>query len=336
MAGFIIDRTLGIGGSDVAAILGLSRYRNALHVYLEKRKELPGEEPKDNEEGKLFGTLCEAVAAKVYAERTGRKVWRPSRSFVHPSLPFVRGNLDRLQHGPTRKRADRGAVEIKWLDASRRSVWVNEGVPEGYYLQLQHYMLVTGLRWGTFVVVFGGNKLEYFDVDRDEPLIARLVEVETEFWDRVVQGNPPDITFDELGKNLLKRLYPAQVVGKEMIMDDEEAKAKARRLFTVEATIKQRQADALGLEVWFKEKMADVEKLLVPGVATFTWKSQSSNRIDIDKFRAEQPAMSATYTVTKPSRVFRKKNAEEEVAELVPDEMIVFAPQAARRITFDD
>lgn len=339
MAGYIKDRTVGIGGSDIGPILGLSIYRGPLHVYLEKRKELPDEKKEDNVEGKQFGQLCEPIAARMYAERTGRKVWKPGRTYRHPQYKFMMGNLDRLTIDVARPIAQqRGVMEIKWLDASRRSVWVNEGVPEGYYLQIQHYMLVTGLTWGSFAVVFGGNKFEYFDVPRDEAMIYRLLELEVEFWRRVETGNPPDLTFDEMGLKLLKRLYPKEKSGAEMILDDDESKAKTRRLFALTATIKKREEDLLALEVWFKEKMGEAEKCLVPGIAQFTWKAQTANRIDAKRLRAEQPELAAKYTNQTESRVFRKTLLEDLVpdAELVADEMITTAPQAARRITFDE
>lgn len=327
-------RKRGIGGSDVSAILGLSRYSSALHVYLSKRDELPGEEEKRNEESKLFGSLCEDVAIKIYRERTGRRVRKTKRLYRHKAYPYMCGFVDGVQYDTITNA--RGVAEVKWLDASQRSVWVNQGVPEGYYLQLQHYMSVLNVTWGTFVVVFGGNKFEYFDVQRDDALIARLIEVEGEFWGRVERGEPPDLTFDELGKSLLKRLYPKQEPGKEMISDDEDARAKARRLFALSATIKQREADLLGIEVWFKNRMQDAEKLLVPGVATLTWKAQSSNRFDAVRFRKDDPAVAARYTNVSESRVFRKVPIGDEEVALVEDEMITTAPQAARRITFDE
>lgn len=340
MGKIIEDRTLGIGGSDVPAILGLSRYRSALHVYLEKRKELPGEEEKWNEQGKMFGTRCEDIACKLFSEKTGRKIRKPGQTYIAKGYPFIRGNIDRLQWDVTRPTDRiRGVLEAKWLDASQYSVWTKDGVPEGYYLQLQSYLLCTGLQWGSFVVVFGGNKLEFFDVERDEALIVRLIEVEVEFWDRVQTGRPPDLSFDELGKALLTRLYPKQVPGKEMILDDEEATAKARRLFALQDTVKARQQSLLELEVWFKDKMGDAEKLLVPTVATFTWKAQSSTRIDVDKLRADYPAVAKECEKTTDSRVFRKtvlKTADIDAVELEKDEMIVTAPQAARRFSFDE
>ena len=48
-------RRSGIGGSDVAAILGLNRYKSALDIYNDK---ISTEEPKDQQsESAYFGTI---------------------------------------------------------------------------------------------------------------------------------------------------------------------------------------------------------------------------------------------------------------------------------------
>lgn len=333
------DRSLGLGGSDIGPMLGLSRYRSPLHVYLEKRRELPPEDGRDeNAEGKRFGTLCESVVATLYRERTGRTIRKPGRTYRHPQYAFMLANPDRLQQPEAGSAlSGRGILEIKWLDASRRWVWINEGVPDGYYLQLQHYLLVTGASWGSFAVVFGGNRLEYFDVQRDEAVIQRLIEVESDFWRRVETGNPPDVSFDALGASLLGRLYPTPTPGAEMILDDEEARAKARRLFSISALLKAREEEKDALEVWFKDKMREAELLLVPSIGKFTWKAQAAKRVDLALLRKEQPEIAARYSVESTTRVFRKQSLEEIAAEMGAEITAPLqAPQAARRLAFDE
>ena len=65
-------RRSGIGGSDVAAILGLNRYKSALDIYNDK---ISTEEPKEQQsESAYFGTILEDVVAKEFSKRTGLKV----------------------------------------------------------------------------------------------------------------------------------------------------------------------------------------------------------------------------------------------------------------------
>src|SRR5690349_18206306 len=88
---FLEQRRLGIGGSDVAPILGLSKWASPLDIYLRKRGEQPEQ---DDNEAMLWGRALEPVIRQQYAERTGRIVRVPEAALVHPQLTFARANLD--------------------------------------------------------------------------------------------------------------------------------------------------------------------------------------------------------------------------------------------------
>lgn len=327
MPQIVEDRSLGIGGSDVAAILGLSRWTSARQLYHEKRGELPPPEFDDERAERLYwGKAHESTIAVRFAEKTGRKIRRQKKTLFVKSKPYIRANIDRWQFDKVK---GKGVLEIKAVDFSQRRVWVNEGVPEPYYLQLQHYLMVTGCQWGSFAVLFGGNKLEIFDVERDQDVIIKLIQLETKFWECVMSGTPPDHTFDALGKDVIRRLYPQQKPGTEMILDSPEAVAKARRMIQLDETIKRREEEFESLKTWFMAQIGDAEKALVPNTVTFTWKYQASNRINLKRLKDEQPEIAQKYTEAVPSRVFRKQvqaslaaDLEEAGETTLPDEII--------------
>ena len=60
------ERMKGIGGSDVAAVLGISRWKSALRVYLEKIDEAPEEEENEAME---IGRKIEDFIAGLFKER---------------------------------------------------------------------------------------------------------------------------------------------------------------------------------------------------------------------------------------------------------------------------
>ncbi|EGO8273418.1 endonuclease, partial [Enterococcus faecalis] len=87
------DRRKGIGGSDVATILGLNQYKSAYQLWLEKTGQV---ELKDTEsEPAYWGNVLEEVVAKEFQERTGKKVRRRNQVFEHSLHPFLRANIDR-------------------------------------------------------------------------------------------------------------------------------------------------------------------------------------------------------------------------------------------------
>ena len=100
-------RQQGIGSSDAAVAVGLSPYKSALSLWLEKTGR---KQPEDlsAKEAVLWGTVLEPVLASVYAERTGRKVRRVNAVLQHPEYPYLLANLDREVIGLPEREMIRG------------------------------------------------------------------------------------------------------------------------------------------------------------------------------------------------------------------------------------
>lgn len=106
------ERKAGIGGSDVAAVLGINPYRTPLDVYLDKTN--PNVEDKPISDSAYWGTLLEDQVANEFSRRTGMKVQRVNQSlqqnFMHKlthmqgwtNLPtnWARANIDRAVINP--------------------------------------------------------------------------------------------------------------------------------------------------------------------------------------------------------------------------------------------
>jgi putative phage-type endonuclease len=120
------ERRRGIGGSEAAAILGLSPWATPLDVYLDKIGE--GEDVEETE-AMYFGTILEGVVADEFSRRTGLKVRRRNALLTHPDYPWMIANIDRMVVGG-------GLLECKTCNAF--NPW-NGVVPEHYQIQVQHY-----------------------------------------------------------------------------------------------------------------------------------------------------------------------------------------------------
>lgn len=297
-----IQRTSGIGGSDVAILCGLSKYKTAYQLYLEKRGELLPDDA--DSEIMRFGRRFEKPVADEFAFRTGRKTWRQRKTLRHPQYKFLLGNIDRWQE----RDGEKGILEVKCTDWRLRKGWLEGGVPDGHYLQIQHYLMVAGCSFGSFGVLFGGNELHVFDVDRDENTIQQLLALELDFWHRVQQGNPPDYSFGEAGAALAKRIYAkSDLTKKPLILEGAEAEGKLRRLLQVKQAIKQREIVEKDLETWCKLQLQDAEKAIFPNLATITWKQSNRNHVDLETIRKELPGLLEAYTTEEPSRRFSIK-----------------------------
>jgi len=85
------ERRSGIGGSDAAAVLGISRYASPMKVYLEKTGEL---EPFAGNEYTEWGNILEPVIREQFQQRTGFVVEENLELLRSEKHPFMVAHLD--------------------------------------------------------------------------------------------------------------------------------------------------------------------------------------------------------------------------------------------------
>lgn len=177
-------RQTGLGGSDAAVVLGVSPYKTLHELWLEKTGQGPPQsEPTP---AMIRGTYLEPVAADLYVERTGRKVRKqPMRR--HPEYEWMIGNVDRQILAGTADVRSPGVLEVKCPGLRVMANVKAHGLPDYMVLQLMWYLAVTGYSWGSFAL-FNAEQwnLLYFDLERDDTLIAAMIERAREFWEGYV------------------------------------------------------------------------------------------------------------------------------------------------------
>jgi len=173
-------RKSGLGSSDMPAVLGVSPWVRPEDLFEIKKGRRP--EPEESPAMKR-GKVLEAVAAELYQERTGRKLWRSNQTIRHRDYAWMLAHLDRRIVGEDK---GVGALEIKCPGLRTFAKCRREGLPYYYLVQLQHQMDVAGYEWGAFAV-FNSELWEmiYFDVPRDQELIDLIHEKGAEFWNLV-------------------------------------------------------------------------------------------------------------------------------------------------------
>lgn len=292
------DRRRGIGGSDVGPILGVSPYRTPLDVFRDKRGELvdrPETEPM------RWGTLLEPIVRQEYASITGREVLLPDGGMLqHPRFAFMLANIDgftsdgRIYEGKTARTAQ------GWGEPG------TDEVPQGYLLQVQHYMAVTGYAVADIAVLIGGSDFRIYTIEADAELHEMLVDAEAEFWRRVEENDPPEPIsyadaiarwgrFSNAGACVTAN---AEVIGAVERLRVLKAKAKLH-----EEAIEETTAVIL-------KALGEAETLLDPsGNVLATWKlSKAPQRFDAKALAAEHPYLHAQFLKTgDPSRRFLLK-----------------------------
>ncbi|GIM29866.1 hypothetical protein CPJCM30710_25320 [Clostridium polyendosporum] len=290
-------RKLGITGTDLGGLTGISKYSTPMKVYLDK---VGGLEPTEDNEAMYWGRVMEDVIAKEFQVRNNVKVNRVNVMLKHPQYEWALGNIDRLI---TNKKGEKGILEIKTVSEYIRDAWEGEEVPPQYMVQLQWYMFVAGVKFGYFAALIGGNKYVHKYVERDEELIEMLVKIAKDFWEsNVVTKNPPLVDGSEASTELLKTLYPISETGSEMILPDEALELIERR--------EELKGQAKELEVQIGEcenKLKDLLKENETGICgdrKVIWKSSSRTSIDSKKLKLDHPDIYEQYSKTLSFRKF--------------------------------
>ena len=207
-AAWLEQRRTGIGGSDAPVLYGVHPWETKYSIWVSKARGA-----RDEKGGWpiRLGKVLEPVTRELYCEDTGRVVTdgvvnvRPP----DPELGFMIANTDGTimpvdgQLGP-------GVYEGKTTSIFSIDQW-EQGVPLYYQIQVQHYLAVTGLQWGSLCVLILGARdpLRWVDIERNETFIADLIERERAFWhDHVVADVPPEVDGKRPTTEALLRLHP--------------------------------------------------------------------------------------------------------------------------------
>lgn len=260
-------RQKGIGGSDVAAICNMSRYKSAMNVYLDKIGELPPLE--DNPKMKA-GRMLEPVVADWFAEETGYKVWRQNALFQHREQPFMLANIDRWLPGQN------AGLECKNTSEYCRDDWSGTQAPREYVLQCNHYMAVTGADRWFIAVLIGGWDLQWRVIERDDELINGLIEVEKGFWNEHVMTKVPP-AFSHQDTSFLKDMYPQSDSSKTIELP-EEAYEVIQRLVDARKIKKEADEQEETAKNQIKGFMGVAERAYFQGELRFTWKTGAKSR----------------------------------------------------------
>lgn len=290
-----LERRHYIGGSDAAAILGISPYHSAVSLWMEKTGQIEPNEESPSEPAE-WGNLLEDVVSREYARRAGIKIARVNQTQRHTEHPWMRANLDRRVVGRPE------IVEIKTVRGLG-----DEPRPD-HTAQVRHYMAVTQAERAHLVYLVAGQRLQSFIIERDPAAEAALIEAEQAFWQCVQSRTPPAI----------QRLSDWRILHPQdngsVITADPEAAYALKRLYTLKAKIREMDMLAEACEGTIQGLMGDAAELVAPdGTTLVTWRTaKPTERIDTKRLREEQPELVAQYTTTRPgSRRFVLKDLPE-------------------------
>lgn len=293
---FLKIRQESIGGSDAASVLGLNQYNSAYALWCEKTGLIVPEDISDKESVRL-GIDLENYVAERFAEATGLKVKRTSYTYKNSEYPFAHANPDRLVVG-----CDAG-LEIKTTSSWEVAQKLKNGeIPENWYCQMVHYMMVTGAKkWYLAALVFGVGFF-HFTVERDEAEIAALARAERDFWKKVCDNTPPPLDGSEATAEAIKTIYKDSTPGTSV---DLTTVGQHISLYNqVSKQIKELETIKAEQENIIKNYMGQAEKGTY-GETSISWKKSSRSSFDRSAYEADNGKIPENYFKTSEVRTFR-------------------------------
>lgn len=173
-------RKNGLGASDAPVIAGVSPWMTPLQLWQEKTGTAPEREPN---EWMARGIAMEPIARAAYEAETGNVV-EPALA-VHPQHDWLRASLDGLSFDGDL------VIEIKCPGRSKHNEAKEGHIPDVYWPQLQHQLMLAGAThlhyWS-----FDGEEGVLIPVEPDSQYQEWLLAKEREFWQHVIDKTPPE------------------------------------------------------------------------------------------------------------------------------------------------
>jgi putative phage-type endonuclease len=290
--GWLKARSRGIGGSDVGPICGVSPFTSARQIYLNKTGQFqdalkPGEAA---QERMHFGHMLEPIVADEFVARTGKKVIEANATLVHNQYDWALANVDRLI-------VDDNGVPYGVLECKTSSEYMNDEWSEGdilmtYIYQLNWYLWVTGLEYGAFACLVGGNKFYYYEVYRNDDLIKDTIfPAVDKFWNyNVKELVEPEMQAADT--EFANSLFSQVKKNSEITLDDDTANELAHTIFDCKAKIKKLTSIMEEAQNRIKDRLKDNE-IGYTRDFTIKWSPRAQNRVDTEKLKTTFPEIYA-------------------------------------------
>jgi len=311
---FTVDRTKYIGGSDIGAILGLSRFRTPLEVWMEKT----GKEFKKLDSLPLrFGSFAEEFVASEYSRATGFELLHDESIYIHPQHSYMSAHIDRFVLSNTLSNAlgnklvddlsnqlsnnsplpPSRILECKTANPFNSSDWGEVGsdqVPMSYLCQCIWYMAITEIDRTDLAVLFGNSDFRIYEIGRDKELEELVLAKASTFWnDYVLKDIPPPASNEADCQTLFSKGDATKKV-----QATEETLELTKRLHALNGEIAVREEELSTIKQNIMSQMGEAEQLTYQGRTLATWKApKPSFRLDSKRLELEHPELAGNYKI---------------------------------------
>jgi|SRR6188768_2173632 len=265
------DRTRYIGGSDAAAILGVSPWKSERQLYDEKigeyqEKVTPAKQKIFNRGKRLEPIVCEMLIDELQDRGHDVNIIGRNNRYIDPEYSYMAAEIDLelIVNGKVMN------AEIKTVHPFAAKHWGTEDtdeIPVHYVAQILHGQMVTGINQTVVAALIGADDLRVHFVNRDDDMITYIRDREIAFWQRILDRNPPEPATAED----INRLY--QIDSGTSIEADNELLGWYEQLTSIRQEVEQREAQIEVLSTNIKRRMGETALLIHNGYKLISWKS---------------------------------------------------------------
>lgn len=292
-------RSTGIGGSDVAVIMGYNPWKSPYALFMEKSGQVEPDDLSENEYV-YWGTVLESAVANRFAELTGKNL-RKCGTLQDDEYPFMLANVDRLVIG------ENAGLECKTANVFKKDEWEGDNVPDAYYCQCQWYIMITGFEVWYIACLIGGNHFEHKAIPRNEKFIQEMRAAVIEFWENMQKGVAPEIDGSESTTEALRKKH-GDISNESVAVLPSFCGSLIERYDELKATKKLLETEMEAVSNNLKDMLGKAQTGVFND-RTVIWKTISGRTtIDSKALQKEMPEIYAKYAkVGKPSRRFEIK-----------------------------
>jgi putative phage-type endonuclease len=237
-----------------------------------------------------FGHYFEPILAAHFEQVTGLKTRQVHKTYQHEEHSFLRANIDRMVLATATEPT--AVLELKTTTSQRLKAF-GEEIPKEWFLQIQHYLGITGYE-KAYLQVYERDTCTFHEpiiIDRADDLIIENMNTLINWWQvHMVQGKRPKPIN---GEDCLI-LYPDSTDGAI-----KEATPSEYTLYNELLEIRERREELEKSEEYLKtllkQTIGESEVLACGGKPLVKWKSTSQNRLDTTAIRKAHPELCKSF-----------------------------------------
>ena len=283
---WLLDRQQNpsIGASQSAAVLGLHPWMTAVELWDEL---VNGFQPKEDNLAMYLGREMESILRDLFYRETGMKVKQDNKIRIDEEYDFLTTNLDGMVVG------EKIPVEFK----TTAKKWDGE-IPDHYFVQLQHQMMITNSPRIYFASLFMGYDKQMIieKYNRDDEFINKLRKSLVDFWNINVQGKvaPECQTINDANT-----LY-ANVSEEDIVQADKDIYDIVLKLSSHNRRKSESDREIKHCKLQLMTLLENKQVIEYNGSELVTWKP-TKDRVLFDKakFKNENPDMYDKYLLSK-------------------------------------